>query len=59
MESESNFRYIWTEWIVPLVNDIYIFNLTPILENIAMFVFVTWIEYVVMQKNTINVKGKK
>lgn len=58
MESESNFRYIWTEWIVPLVNDIYIQS-DPNLENIAMFVFVTWIEYVVMQKNTINVKGKK
>lgn len=24
MESKSNFRYIWTEWIVPLINDIYI-----------------------------------
>lgn len=24
MESESNFRYIWTEWVVPLVNDIYV-----------------------------------
>ena len=24
MESKSNFRYIWTTWITPLVNDIYI-----------------------------------
>lgn len=23
MKMESNFRYIWTEWIVPLANDIY------------------------------------
>lgn len=24
MENESNFRYIWEKWIVPLINDIYI-----------------------------------
>lgn len=23
MENASNFKYIWTEWIVPLVNDLY------------------------------------
>lgn len=58
MNEISNFRYVWTMWILPLIDDLYK-QIDKILENSVNLIFVIQNQYMIKQKNIINEKEKK